>query len=243
MKKIIIIVAVLIIALIVIFTRGSGGTQEVSTLDAVDTVGEFYTQWLEAVREPSTADPSLETLASSPILSKELRARLEEAEKGSDADIDPVLCQSIIPEDIVIRNISGDEDEVRILVTSKDKKVTNQAVVILKSLNDGWYINDIECSLGEFAPEKEFSFESEGFLLKGSIPAPYDSKNWHLVFEEDGVAGHVVPLLFGSKSTCTSQSGSKSACSPAQFSEVMKVFVQGQLTELGVDVVKMEFVK
>ena len=235
----VVVVLVVIVGLIWAFTGSS--KQEVSQLDAVDTAGEFYHQWLEAVQIPETANPDLKTLAKTPFLSKTLRDKIKIAQKDSD-ETDPVLCQTTTPEDISMRRVLIGEEEAQIVVTSKDKNVTNQAFVTLNKLGDGWYINDISCSLGEFAPEREFSFEREGFLLKSSIPSPYNSNNWHLVFEENGEQGHVVPLFFDEESQCTIDKN-KSVCSPDQFTEAIKVFTRGQMSERGVSVKQLEIVK
>lgn len=238
----VVVVLVLIVGLIWFLTKG-GGEQQVSRLDAVDTVGTFYGEWLTATKQPKTAEPSIKTLTKSPILSKELRDKIKKVQKDSSNTIDPVLCQATIPEDISTRRVYTGENEVQILVTSKDKNVTNQALVTVNKLNEGWYINDIACSLGEFAPEREFSFEKEGFLLKNSIPKPYNPENWHIVFEEDGAQGNVVPLFFDKDSQCTSLDGSKSVCAPAQFTEATKISIRGQMTERGVSVDQLMFVK
>lgn len=244
MKKIIGIVVIVLVVVLVWFFANRGSEQKVSTLDAVDIVGDFYHGWLKAVQQPTEADPNLQTLAKSPILSKALKSKIAKVQKDSAATIDPVLCQSKTPpEEISIRRVSMGEDETQILVTSKDKSVANQALVVLNKLNDGWYINDIQCSLGEFAPEREFSFEQEGFLLKNSISAPYNPKNWHLVFAENGEAGHVVPLLFDAESQCTDLNKSKSVCKPDQLTEAMKVLVRGQMTERGAKVKQLELIK
>lgn len=246
MKKIKIIgaavVLVVIVGLVWFFAKGPT-EQQVSKLDAVDTAGDFYRGWLEAAQQPATSDPSLATLAKSPILSKSLKDKIKTAQKDSDTTTDPVLCQTAIPEDISMRRVFMSEDEAQILVTSKDKNVTDQALVTLNRYNGGWYIDDIQCSLGEFEPEREFSFEKEGYLLKNSIPEPYDSKNWHLIFEDDGEPGHVVPLFFDAESQCTGLDGSVAVCKPDEFTEAAKVYVRSQMTERGADVVRMEFVK
>lgn len=224
------------------FMKDSGG-QQVSQLDPSDTVRNFYEPWLAFEKEPFNAEPSQKTLAKSPILSKALREKIAAAQKDATATLDPVLCQSVVPEGINTRSVAISDTEAQILVTSKDKNVTNQALVRLSPLNGGWYINDIECSLGEFAPEKEFSFEKEGFLLKGSIPKPYNPKNWHLVFEDGGKLGNVVPLFFDAKSECTSLEGVKSVCKPDQFTEATKVLVRSQMAERGAEVKQLLFVK
>jgi len=236
-------VAIIVIAVSGWFLFKGSAQQQVSKLDTIDTVGSFYNKWLKAVQEPTMADINQADLAKSLILSKALRDRLGEALKQSDVTPDPVLCQTVIPENISTRSVYERADSAQVLITSRDKKVTEQALVTLIRLNDGWYIDDIECSAGEFAPEREFSFESEGYLLKDSIPPPYDSNNWHLIFEENGELGHVVPLFFDSESQCTNQDGSKSVCKPDQFTEAVKVSVHGQMTERGAGVKRLEFVK
>ena len=236
------VAVIIVLGLFWFFFKGSG-EQETSKLDVTDTVVNFYEDWLKAAQEPEVADPSLKVLAKSPILSKTLRDRLTEAEKDPGVAPDPVLCQTVIPENISTRRVYENADEAQVLVTSRDKKVTEQAIVTLAKLNEGWYIDNIECSLGEFMPEREFSFEREGYLLKGSIPTPYDNKNWHLVFEENGKPGHAAPLFFDGASECTNLEGSKAVCKPDQFVEAIKVFVQGQMTERGVSVKFLKLIK
>jgi len=245
MNKTKIIGAIVVIAVLVVswslLTKSN--KQQVSKLDVADTVIDFYENWLKAVKEPETATPDKATLASSPILSKELRTRLEEAVKSGDNAVDPVLCQAVVPESIATRNVYEHEAEAQVLVTSRDKSVTDQALVTLKKLKDGWYIDNIECSLGEFAPDREFTFEKEGYLLKGSIPKPYDSKNWHLIFEDNGKLGNVVPLIFNAKSQCMATDGKKTVCAPDSFTETTKAMVHGQMTERGAIVDHLELLK
>ena len=247
MKKIKIIGIVVVLLAIIGLARhfkGQSG-QQVSILDPKDTAVNFYDQWLKAVYEPTNPNLlSKDELAKSPLLSKELRTKIANALKDPKNKLDPVLCQSAVPGGgISTRSVYSDEKEVQILVTSKDKKVTEEGVVFLKKLNNGWYINDIECSPGEFAPEREFSFEKVGYLLKGSVPKPFDSKNWHLVFEDNGELGHIVPLFFSADTQCTSLDGAQSICKPEQFTETTKVSVHGQMSERGADIKKLEFVK
>ncbi|MFZ2484697.1 MAG: hypothetical protein WAW81_02020 [Minisyncoccia bacterium] len=248
MKKTTIIGGVVVLVLLVVgvwlFNKDSDsvgeGGQSSATLDTTDTVSTFYDAWLLALKQPATADPSRADLAKSPLLSKALSARLVSA---PNATPDPVLCQKVVPENISTRTVYENKDEAQILVMSRDKKVTEQAVVTLSKSNDGWLIDEIECSLGEIAPVREFSFEKEGFLIKTSVPKPYNNKNWHLVFEENGKLGNVVPLFFDASSQCTSLDGTKAVCKPDQFMEAAKVSVHAQMSERGATVKKMEFVK
>jgi len=237
-----IVIVVVVFGLIWLINKGPG-EQQVSMFEPTDTVAGFYSQWLEAVKDPANADPDLKTLAKSPILSESLRDHLAKSRKDKDRTTDPVLCQTVTPESFSTRRVYENEDRAQILVTSKDSSVTEQAIFTLGKINDGWYIDSIECSLGEVAPEREFTFEKEGFLLKDSIPAPFDSKNWHLVFEEGGVPGHVVPLFFDASSECTNLDGDKSACNTENFQEATKVSVKGQMSERGVSVNFLMFVK
>ncbi len=214
-----------------------------SKLAPTDLIATFYDQWLSAVQNPATANPNTATLAKSSVLSSSLQAKIANAENDPKKTVDPVLCQSTVPAGISTRTVYTLPDSTEILVTSKDKKVTNQAIVTLKKSDNGWFIDNIDCTLGEYAPVKEFSFDNPGFLLKTSVPKPYNPKNWHLVFEENGQKGHVVPLFFDAKSQCTDLNGNTATCSPDKFTEATKVSVQGQMSETGVNVVKMEFVK
>ncbi|MHB0977877.1 MAG: hypothetical protein ACYC1K_00495 [Minisyncoccota bacterium] len=243
MKKIIILGVIVVILVIGFFMRDSfGGSQKISKLDTIDTVGSFYGDWLKAVKDPNVV-PNLASLSKSPYLSKALRTRIMEALKIKNPDVDPVLCQSVIPEAISTRNVFMSDDKAEVLVMSRDNKVTNQAIVELNKLNGIWYMNDIKCSLGEFAPEKEFTFEQKGFLLKDSIPAPYNSKNWHLVYEEEGQKGNVIPLFFDSKSKCINTDKTEAVCKPDQLKETTEVFIQGQMTERGITVNRLELIK
>ncbi|MFA6269874.1 MAG: hypothetical protein WC657_01525 [Candidatus Paceibacterota bacterium] len=237
-----VVIVVVVVGLIWFFTKGPAD-QQVSRLDIKDTVANFYGDWLKAVREPVSANPTQSQLANSPVLSKTLRDHIKKTIKQPGTNLDPVLCQTVIPERISTRMVFENADKAQILITSPDKKVTEQALTTLIKYKDGWYIDSIQCSPGEFGPQREFSFESQGFLLKSSIPAPYNSKDWHLVYEENGQAGNVIPIFFDSKSQCVNLDGTKSTCKPDQFTEATKVFVHGQMTERGISVTRQEFVK
>lgn len=241
----VILAVIVIVAVILLKTNGSqiiqSLSQEVSTDDPIDVALDFYGPWLKAVKSTST-NPYQEGLAENKILSKELRARLMSTEGRSETDIDPVLCQTTIPERATGRIVSEQESEARVLVKAKEKELTAQSVFTLKRLNDGWYIDAIECELGEFELPREFTFEKEGHLLK-SVPPPYDPQYWHLVFEENGELGHVVPLFFNATSTCKSTDGSENVCNTDQFVEATKVHVYAQMTELGAEVQRLEFLE
>ncbi len=246
MKKIIILGGLLVvIGGIIWFANGSSddstGSATVKYTEPADAVGDFYKQWLKAAQD-ATVKPDRATLAMSEVLTKELRASVAAALQGGAA-LDPVLCQTVVPKEIVIRNVYGQADKAQVLVTSKDKSMPKQAVVDLMKTSDSWVMSGIKCTNGEVAPEREFTFEQEGFLIKNSVPKPFNNKNWHIVFTQDGKPGNVAPLLFDPKSQCTALDGTKGVCKPDSFMETSKVMVHGQMTERGVTVVRLEFVK
>jgi len=232
-KDIIIMVAGLVVALVgagigLFFYLGGvlPGSQQVSTEDPMDIVHDLYSPWLRA-SQSTTTNPYQEGLGASPFLSKELRKRLEVRQDG----VDPVLCQTVIPNNISMRRVYQADDEMQILVTAKKPATsTEQSVATLRALRDGWYIESIECSPGEFAPVREFSFEKDGKLVK-NVPAPYDSQYWHLMFDEEGEPGQYVPLFF---------TASSSPSNSDAFTEGAAAHVQGQLTERGVIVNSVE---
>lgn len=228
------LLAVLVLALLgaAVALILASGKQQVSTDEPVDIVSDLYGQWLEAAKSTST-DPYREGLNASPLLGKELRARLAAPHSG----LDPVLCQTVPPEKFSTRRIYEGEDKVEILVTArKPSTSTEQAIFTLLPLDGGWYMDDIQCSPGEFVPEAEFSFDREGQLAKNS------DGSWRLVFDEDGQPGHEAPLLFGAQSMCRAPDGNTAVCDPSLFADNAKALVQGEMTERGVSVVLLGLV-
>lgn len=221
-------------------TKQLVNNQEVSVAGPVDIVLDFYNPWLEAVKSSST-NPYTSGLAAEKLLSAELRTRLMSTEGDSETEIDPVLCQTTVPEGVTGRIVVEREDEARVLVMAKDKKLSAQSVFTLKRLNGGWFISSIACSPGEFDLPREFSFDREGYLLK-SVPPPLDSKLWHIVFEENDELGHAVPLFFTATSTCMSADRKEEICVPDEFVEAVKIHAYGQMSERGVEVKRLEFI-
>jgi hypothetical protein len=205
-----------------------------------DIVLDFYGPWLDAVRSTST-DPYQLGLGEASIFSQAQRAKIAEA-KNTASEIDPVTCQVSAPEKIITKVLYELEDKAQILVFAKDDDLKGQAVVTLNRLNEGWYIDDISCSAGEVPPDREFTFEKEGFLLK-SVVAPLNPEYWHLIYEENGQLGNAVPLFFSGESTCADAEGNTETCDTTKFMETSKALIKGQMTESGVDVIQLEIVK
>lgn len=234
------VVAAILIIGGAVFAFVSLTKQEVSTGDPVDIVFDFYKPWLAAAQS-TTTDPYAEGLAKWPLLGKDLRAKIRDAQRTEGA-VDPVLCQTDVPENFSMRIVHTSEETTEILVMARRSASPEQAIVTLNALNGGWYIHDIRCTPGEVAPEREFSFDTEGRILK-SVPPPLNSEYWHLVFEENGQPGHHAPLFFSPESICVAMDGTPGTCDLSIFMEAAKARVQGQMTELGVNVVRLQFVR
>ncbi len=212
--------------------------QEVSTETPGDIVLDFYLPWLNAVKS-TTTDPYIENLSQDPLLSPELRSRLVTSQSNPEA-IDPVLCQTMPPEKLAARTVFQTEEKAEILVTARPATFSSeQAIVTLLAHKGGWYIDTIKCAPGEFGPDRDFTFEQEGNLIK-SVPEPLNSENWHFIFEENGEPGHFTPLFFTTESTCKTVSGTTNVCNPDTFTEPSQAFIQGEMTEEGVTVKSLE---
>lgn len=252
-KKIIagclLILGIIVLILVVLFMKPSKEVgvvqvqdiQQVSKNEPVDIVLDFYNLWLKAAKSTSS-NPYTEKLQSYGLLSKELRTRIIQSEGHGKTEIDPVLCQITLPTAVTSRIVSTQENKVRVLVMAKEKELTAQSVFTVVRHNDGWFIQDISCSPGEFDIPQEFTFNEEGHLLKGEH-SPLNPKYWHLVFEENGEQGHFAPLLFTATSTCVAKNASVSVCVPEQFIEASKVHVYGQMTDIGPIVARLEFLE
>lgn len=235
------VVGVLVIVAIgILLNRDSVTKQEVSTDAPIDIVGDFYQDWLNAAQATST-DPYQEELHQNPLLSKQIRDNLKIAQKSQDG-VDPVLCQTTVPMQTAMRIVHETEDKTEIVITARKSESTEQAIVKVLRLGEGWYIDSITCSPGEFAPDREFTFDTGGNLLK-SVPPPYNPDYWHIVFEQNGIPGHAAPLLFDAQSMCRSEGEDNILCNPGTFEETARVHVQGEMTEAGIKVKFIEFKK
>jgi hypothetical protein len=222
---------------------GSGAkkvTQEVSTEEPIDVVMDFFGLWHKAVLSEDT-DPYTEGLAENPILSKELRARLEEARDTAETDV--VLCQTVTPSKLASKTVYEYDDAVQILVISKEPRQPGQSVVTLARLNDGWYIQDIACAQETGESAGEYTFEASGVLLKENVPSPYDTSMWHLGYVEEGVLAKVIPIILTAESVCVGTQGVETTCTTELFDETVKVTLQGDMVEAGVLVKRLTFLQ
>jgi hypothetical protein len=247
MKKIILIVigvalAGLLAALLI--NQENASTEEINMKvlgDPMDATIEFYQAWHDAELS-TTTDPMTENLLAHPRLSGNVLTYLTAALAEEGTEVNPVLCQTKIPPQIGTRLSFALENqaEVHVLARGLDERSPRMAVVKLIGVDGEWVINEINCTNGESGPEREFSFDREGFLLQ-SVPPPYDPEYWHIVFEDNGVKGRAAPLFFDSSSICISPDGSESVCDPASFTDATPMRVQGEMIETGVNVNRITF--
>ena len=158
-----------------------------------------------------------------------------------EEELDPILCQSVVPERIGVKPIYVADDEAQMMIIARGaEKTPNQSVVTLTLGEAEWMISSISCSSGEAGnPVGEYSFEQTGRLAKDSVPAQYDQSNWHVLFSNKLGNTQIVPLFFDGGSQCDRDSETV-ICEPAQFSEGTVVFVQADMTEAGASVRRME---
>lgn len=235
----------LILGLIIWFTTsgGKGLFPEKWTGVAGDPINvtlDFYESWLSA-KEIGPNEPFTQGLLDLEQVGPELREKIK-AEEGqlTEEGLDPVLCQEGLPEGLRTIPVFQQSESAQILVTTKGKP--GQAVIDLKAKNGLWRITDINCGNAETGPQGEFSFDKSGFLLK-QVPAPLNSEYWHLVFEEAGVLGHAVPLFIGAETECLAADGSGVSCESDLLKETMPARVQGEMSEAGVTVKRIQAVE
>ncbi len=212
--------------------------------EPLDVALDFYDLWL-AARNSTTTNPYSENLTKAPGVSQALEKKLNEAKTIFDENgFDPVLCQNGIPTAFRVKTVFEQGEEAQMLIMPKEKEGGIQALVSLKSFEGLWEISDISCGSSELPPEQgEFNFDQEGFLLKQSVKPPLDSQYWHLIFTQAGVLGYTTPLFLSTDSVCISADGKEEVCSDNLLSETMKVRAQGDMTESGLMVKRLELDK
>ena len=210
--------------------------------DPVDAALDFYKPLMTALRE-AQSDPFVYERDHSKELDQAMQTKLAELASDSRvAVLNNLICQTRVPERLRTKRIFEADNEVQILIMAKAEDLLGQAVITLKPVDGRWKITDIVCGTGETAPEREFTFQEPGYLLK-NVPPPLDSQYWHIVFKQEGVLGHTVPLFFNEQSNCIASNGTGSVCNPDQFTEASQAIVAGEMTESGLTVQRLEFLK
>lgn len=245
-KLILIAVSLVVVAISVFIFMKSGITtfnreEKVKAIpDPLDVTLDFYSEWLE-LQNGTTTNPYESELMTNGVLSEAARNSLKEA-KAKGGELDPFFCQKQTPARIGAKVLFELDNKAEIIILDKTPSSTDpfsQAIVSLTKGETAWNITGIACSTGEVAPTSEYDFDHEGYLIK-SLPAPYKTGEWHLVFEQDGQMGYVAPLLFSTTSVCSATGGSETTCNPELFTEGTTAKVVGGMLEEGVSVIKLE---
>jgi len=248
-KHIIIVIALLLIAgaaVLLFKSTGSEVTNDAKdtvapTESAIDVVATFYNNWLDSVQFP-TSDPYTDGLSTDPVLSADAQAYLAGAEGGKLASgHDPVLCLVSAPQKVRSKLAFGNDSNAKVLVVGRGAgdNPSEYAEVSLEAVDGAWQISGIVCVSGESAPEREFTFDREGFLLKG-VPPVLNEGQWYIVFEENGQSGHTAPLFFDAESQCIDEAGTEGVCDPNTFINPSNSYIRGTMGEAGVQVKHIE---
>jgi len=225
------------------FSNGLGGfdatniQDEQTKTDPLDVATRLYSPWLSALQATST-EPDFGLLLTTAPVTPELRSRLQQQIDQPTSDVDPVICQPMVPERLGAKVVYITDDKAELMVVTRGTKVPEQALYTLDWQDSDWIISDITCSRGELGPEQEYSFEREGNLLKDSLQPPLDSSKWHLIYTRDDVAGYAIPLEFNESSICVSDV--ETVCDPSILSEAAAAKIQGAMQESGVLVERLE---
>lgn len=206
-------------------------------IDVIDVAMNLYKPWLDARNSTSTEINLLSILDNAP-LTEELRERLKKEAEQAMVEMDPVICQSELPQRIGAKVVYSEDTSAQLIVVPRGNRVPEQALVTLQLVDNVWLISEVACSRGELAPEQEYSFQSEGFILRDSLQPPLDSSVWHLIYSRDEVSGYTIPLFFDESSVCILNG--EVVCNVDQLTEATPVFLQGAMQEAGVLVQRME---
>lgn len=251
MKKIIVLIALAVSLAAIIWVASSNRVQDTAA-DLVYTPGEplemtleLASEWREIRATSTVSESALSEFLARDIFAPTLREALlaKSVDTAREPLLDVIVCQANIPPRLVGRLIleTSTEAQVMVLARGSEERSPYQSIVTLAGNGEGaWVITDISCAQGEVAPEVEFTFDREGYLLK-SVPPPYESGSWYVVFEQNGQMGYVAPLTFSAESVCVDESGTESVCEPDSLKEPLSVLVQGDMTESGVDVKRITF--
>lgn len=243
-NKIILAVGLLVlvvIALVAFNSRDKAPEEQpvqVPTEDALDFVLAFYDEWLTLYKTEGT-DPYESELFKSSKISETAREELRSLKV--DATNDPIICDNTA-ERFATRVLFKLDTSAEIIMLPRGTEGPRQgqAIVTLAAVDGQWQIGSIKCNNGDVAPEREYTFDYQGYLLK-SVPPPYETGKWHLVYAQDGVMGFVAPLFFNEESICIATDGTESVCTPDSFNEATQVTIKGNMSETGAEVKRLQF--
>lgn len=209
------------------------------TDDPIDVSTEFAGAWLRNL-QATTAVAMPDFLAEQPTVADDLKETLlaRVAVRGA---VDPILCQETVPERVGGKSVYTNPDSAQVIVLARGgEKTPQQAIVTLSAVDGQWQITNLTCSNGEMGgPVGEFTFEQKGRLVRESVPAPYNTDTWHVIFSQEDDSVGIVPLAFDEASQCM-QGDNSTACDTGNLQEGTTVIVRANMTEAGAQVKQLE---
>jgi hypothetical protein len=240
------IVLLVVLTLIVVFyLKGPNDNDDIAQSglsgEPIDLVLDFYSDWIER-KKVENVDATTPNPVESELLSIEVYEQLKDFDfSTANTELDPVLCRTTLPNGLRSKVVFTTETKQQIMIVAADKQSSEQSTITLEKNNDLWQIVRITCGSGEEGPViGEFSFDNEGSLLKDGLPDGFNTDYWHLVFNQDDMEGFTAALLIDEVSICVDKEGNENVCDPSTFFQTMRVHVQGQLSEAGVIVKRIE---
>lgn len=205
--------------------------------DPIDVSLGLANRWLDNIKA-TTSTPLPSFLTAEANVSAQTKAELELA---VDESIDPLLCQTTTPGRVGAKSIYVTDTEAQVMILARGiDKNPNLAVYTLTLGDEAWLISDISCSAGEGGMQTdEYTFVQTGRLAQASVPEPYNSSVWHVLFTGETDSVKIVPLMFDQTSQCGSASA-YTTCDTSRFAEGGLVRVQADMTEEGAMVRRLE---
>lgn len=239
LKTVLAIVIVVSLLVLVINFMGKGGAMlggvSVSPAeDPIDVASDLANRWITNL---ATSSP----VSIKDFLAQEDAVTDDFRQKAEVLSVDPILCQPTTPERVGVKEIFVGSDSAQVMIIARGgEKTSRNSVVTLEVVKNQWIISDITCSSGEVAePAGEYTFVRTGLLAKDSVPAPYDSSAWHVLYTNtEGTAG-AAELLFDTGSVCM-VGGVTGACDQSLWQEGVVVEVKADLQEAGALVRRIE---
>lgn len=248
-RNILLILLVLTVGFVaIVFTTQMGGGLDQGTdsgeidisqspeNDPLDVASDFVSGWIDA--QQATITPSVaEYVAASGDILTTAAAEAILARVG-DESVEAITCQATLPARVGSKIVFADDLRAEVSVIARGaEKSPRQAIVTMQRTATDWEIISHECIDLANPVIAEFTFDRAGRLAKGSVPAPYDNTQWHVLYL-DGERVGIAPLTFTDQSQCET-ADETATCAPDQLSENTLVEIKGDLTEAGAVVRQM----
>lgn len=156
-KKAILIVLIVIVILTVYYWQPRTGIKKL--LNPVQTVENFYSEWLSYSGEPPTKNPMADKIyRSSGYVTEKLVQRLDNNISTEETgNYDRVLCSQEKPEKIEFRESFINGEEAEVIVAEDFWGQLREITVSLKMTDGEWKIDKITCPVAGIDPGSQLS--------------------------------------------------------------------------------------